>query len=68
MFIDISIYKIIEDHLVTVSQTKNRLKVVGFGDLSLGGSFEHLFFCIFPHLAALIKTDETSLNKEKTHI
>ena len=32
-----SIYVTTEDHSVSVSRTKNRLEVVGFGHLSLGG-------------------------------
>ena len=32
-----SIYVTTEDHSVAVSRTKNRLEVVGFGHLSLGG-------------------------------
>ena len=55
MHVDISIYKITEDHLVAVSQTKNRLEVVGFGHLSLGGNFENFSFCIFSHFPAMIK-------------
>ena len=65
MHIDISIYKITEDHSVAVSQTKNRLELVGFGHLSLGGNFENFSFCIFPPWS---KTDKTSLNKEWPHI
>ena len=50
-FIDISIYKITENHSIAVSQAKNRLKVVGFGHLSL----ENFSFYISPHFPAMIK-------------
>ena len=48
------IYKITEDHSVAVNQMKNRLQVVGFGQLYLAGSFENFSFCIFPHFPAVI--------------
>ena len=54
MHVDISIYKITEDHSVAVSQTKNRLEVVGFGHLSLGGNFENFFL----HFLAFSRHDQ----------
>ena len=54
-FIDVNIYKITEDHPVAVNHLKNRLEVVGFGHLSLGGSIENFSICIFPYFPAVIK-------------
>ena len=51
----LNIYKITEDHPVAVNHKKNRLEVVRFGQLSLGGSIENLSICIFPYFPAVIK-------------
>ena len=64
-FINISIYKISEDLSAAASQTKNRIEVVRFGNLSLRGSFEDFSFCIFP---PWLKYNKTGLNKEWPHI
>ena len=55
-FIDLSIYKIAEDHSVAVSQTKSKLDIVVFGQLSLlGGSLKN-------------RDQKGNLNEEWPHI
>ena len=53
-------------HSVTVSQTENRLEVVGFGHVLLAGCFENLSLCISPHFPTVIKNRRNWYKRKMT--